>query len=204
MKSPMIDVSRTSSTFPARHCAASRPGLSVSGSLQQNGISGRPGPGYGRRHRNSGTLVTGGSHDGSSAPPSVHLGRTDRLGRTDPHLGRTDRLGWADAHLGGSDPLGRFPPTGRRPRRARYRRDRAAGPAAIRTGMVDMSIRFAILIAAPPLAGAVFGYLSGGRIKGLLTLRVRALWLVWLAAAAQLAQYSVPHLHGAPALVVVF
>jgi hypothetical protein len=70
--------------------------------------------------------------------------------------------------------------------------------------MVDMSIRFAILIAAPPGAGVLFGYLSGGRLFGLLTMRVRALWLIWLAAAAQLAQYRVPELHGAPALVVVF
>jgi hypothetical protein len=67
-----------------------------------------------------------------------------------------------------------------------------------------MSLRFAILMAAPPIAGAALGYLSGGRLGGLRTIPVRALWLVWLAAAAQLAQYYVPGLHGAPALVVVF
>jgi len=67
-----------------------------------------------------------------------------------------------------------------------------------------MSLRFAILIAAPPLAGVVFGYLSGGRLRGLRTIPVRALWLVWLAAAVQFAQYYVPGFHGAPALAVVF
>jgi hypothetical protein len=70
--------------------------------------------------------------------------------------------------------------------------------------MAAMSFRFAILIAAPPLAGVALGYLSGGRIGGLRTIPVRALWLVWLAAAAQLAQYYVPGLHGPAALAVVF
>jgi hypothetical protein len=67
-----------------------------------------------------------------------------------------------------------------------------------------MSLRFAILIAAPPLAGVVLGYLSGGRLSALRTIPVTASWLVWLAAAAQLAQYRVPALHGPLTLVVVF
>ncbi|MFI5889701.1 DUF5317 family protein [Actinoplanes sp. NPDC051513] len=70
--------------------------------------------------------------------------------------------------------------------------------------MVAMSLRFAIVIAAPPLAGVALGYLSGGRISGLRTIPVRALWLVWLAAAAQFAQYYVPGLHRAAMLAVVF
>ncbi|GAA2642313.1 DUF5317 family protein [Paractinoplanes durhamensis] len=67
-----------------------------------------------------------------------------------------------------------------------------------------MSARFAILIAAPPLAGAALGYLSGGRLGALRTIKIRALWLIWLAAAAQLAQYHVPALHGPATLAVVF
>jgi Family of unknown function (DUF5317) len=67
-----------------------------------------------------------------------------------------------------------------------------------------MSYRFAILMAAPPLAGVALGYLSGGRLGGLRTIKVRALWLIWLAAAAQLSQYYVPAMHGPAALVIVF
>ncbi|GIF21729.1 hypothetical protein Ate02nite_44590 [Paractinoplanes tereljensis] len=59
-------------------------------------------------------------------------------------------------------------------------------------------------MAAPPLAGVALGYLSGGRLGGLRTIEVKALWLVWLAAAAQFAQYRVPILHGPVTLVVVF
>jgi hypothetical protein len=70
--------------------------------------------------------------------------------------------------------------------------------------MVAMSFRFAIVVAAPPLAGVALGYLSGGRLRGLLTIPVRALWLIWIAAAAQLAQYYVPGLHGGATLAVVF
>jgi uncharacterized protein DUF5317 len=67
-----------------------------------------------------------------------------------------------------------------------------------------MSYRFAILMATPPLAGVALGYLSGGRLRGLRTIDVKALWLVWLAAAAQLAQYRVPALRGPATLLVVF
>jgi hypothetical protein len=52
----------------------------------------------------------------------------------------------------------------------------------------------------------VIGYLSGGRLSGFRTLPIRALWLVWLAAAVQFGQYSVPALHRlrGPLLALVF
>ncbi|MEU4235786.1 DUF5317 family protein [Actinoplanes sp. NPDC026619] len=74
-----------------------------------------------------------------------------------------------------------------------------------------MSFSFFVLIIAPPVAGVLLGYLSGGRLSGFRTVRVRALWLVWLAAAVQFAQYYVPGVRhlvedraGLPMLAPVF
>jgi hypothetical protein len=53
-----------------------------------------------------------------------------------------------------------------------------------------MSIRFFLLTVAPPLAGVAVGYLLGGRLAGFRGLRIRALWLLWLAAGVQLLQYE--------------
>jgi hypothetical protein len=69
-----------------------------------------------------------------------------------------------------------------------------------------MSLRFFLLIITPPVLGVAIGYLSGGRLAGFRTLRIRALWLVWLAALVQCAQYSlapVRHL-GVSVLALVF
>ena len=44
-----------------------------------------------------------------------------------------------------------------------------------------MSIRFLLLLSAPPLIGVALGHLLGGRLSGLRGLRIRALSLVWLA-----------------------
>lgn len=72
-----------------------------------------------------------------------------------------------------------------------------------------MSIRGLILLVAPPLIGVALGYLVGGRLSGLRTIRVRALWLVWLAALVQAAQYYAPAVRDAiesvvPMLAIVF
>jgi hypothetical protein len=72
-----------------------------------------------------------------------------------------------------------------------------------------VSIRGLILLLAPPLIGVVLGYLVGGRLTGFRTIRVRALWLVWLAAAVQAAQYYAPVLRDTiesfvPILAIVF
>ena len=74
-----------------------------------------------------------------------------------------------------------------------------------------MSVRFFLLTIAPPVAGVALGYLLGGRLAGFRTVRVRALWLEWLAAAVQFAQYSLPGVRravedtaGVPMLVLVF
>lgn len=74
-----------------------------------------------------------------------------------------------------------------------------------------MSVRFFLLTIAPPVAGVALGYLLGGRLAGFRTVRVRALWLVWLAAGVQFAQYSldgvrvfVEHTVGVPMLALVF
>lgn len=74
-----------------------------------------------------------------------------------------------------------------------------------------MSIRFLLLTVAPSAGGVALGYLLGGRLAGFRIIRIRALWLVWLAAGVQCAQYSaggVRHLVegalGVPMLAVVF
>jgi len=54
-----------------------------------------------------------------------------------------------------------------------------------------MSLRFFLLTIAPPVVGVALGYLLGGRLSGFRSIRIRALWLVWLAAGVQFAQYSV-------------
>ena len=74
-----------------------------------------------------------------------------------------------------------------------------------------MSVSFFVLMVAPPVVGVLLGYLCGGRLSGFGEVRVRALWLVWLAAAVQFAQYFLPgvrhvvtDLAGIPMLVPVF
>ena len=44
-----------------------------------------------------------------------------------------------------------------------------------------------LLHALPPTVGIVIGYLWGGRLRHLAAACLRAVWLLWLAAAAQLA-----------------
>lgn len=66
-----------------------------------------------------------------------------------------------------------------------------------------MSIAFLLLTLFPPAAGVAVGYACGGRLAGFRTLRVRHLWLVWLAAAVQFAQYSLGVLR-VPLLIAVF
>lgn len=74
-----------------------------------------------------------------------------------------------------------------------------------------MSIRMLALIVTPPLAGLIVGYLLGGRLSGFRTIRVAAIWLLWLAAFVQAAQYYLPgprefveNRLGVPMLAVVF
>ncbi len=68
-----------------------------------------------------------------------------------------------------------------------------------------------ILLVTPVLVGVLIGYAAGGRLANLLSLRLRALWLLWLAGAVQAAQYYLPWLRrlvqdnlGIPMLAVVF
>lgn len=74
-----------------------------------------------------------------------------------------------------------------------------------------MSVRTLVLMMAPPLAGVLIGYLLGGRLSGFRSIRLVALWLLWLAALVQAAQYYLPGVRhfiedrlGVPMLVVVF
>lgn len=74
-----------------------------------------------------------------------------------------------------------------------------------------MSIRFLLLTIAPPVAGVLLGYLLGGRLGGFRSIPIRALWLVWLAAGVQFAQYSVAGVRhfiedtlGVPMLALIF
>src|SRR5690242_20369007 len=48
-----------------------------------------------------------------------------------------------------------------------------------------------ILLLFGPAIGVIVGWLLGGRLANLVTLRLRALWLLWLAAGVQAAQYYV-------------
>ncbi|GAA2630203.1 DUF5317 family protein [Paractinoplanes durhamensis] len=74
-----------------------------------------------------------------------------------------------------------------------------------------MSFSFLVLTAAPAIAGVLLGYLCGGQLSGFRNVRVRALWLVWLAAAVQFTQYFAPGVRhavedmaGIPMLAPVF
>ncbi|MET0416326.1 MAG: DUF5317 family protein [Actinoplanes sp.] len=74
-----------------------------------------------------------------------------------------------------------------------------------------MSLRFFLLTIAPPLAGVGLGYLLGGRLAGFRHLRIRALWLLWVAAGVQLLQYESATVRrfaeetlGVPMLALVF
>jgi hypothetical protein len=69
-----------------------------------------------------------------------------------------------------------------------------------------VSIRFLLLLSAPPLIGVALGYLLGGRLRDLRGLRINALWLVWLAAGVQLTQSitGVRHFAGVSIIAVVF
>jgi len=48
----------------------------------------------------------------------------------------------------------------------------------------------AVLFIAPVAAGVLAGYAAGGSLAGLLSTRLRALWLLWLAAAVQVVELS--------------
>ncbi|GGU93159.1 hypothetical protein GCM10010260_30000 [Streptomyces filipinensis] len=68
-----------------------------------------------------------------------------------------------------------------------------------------------ILFGGPVAAGTAAGYLSGGRLSRLTDVRLRWLWLLWLAAAVQVAQLATVSLPGtagrllrAPLLALVF
>ena len=54
-----------------------------------------------------------------------------------------------------------------------------------------MSIRSLILLIAPPTVGVAVGYVCGGRLAGLRSIRLSAGWLLWLAAVVQAVQYYV-------------
>jgi hypothetical protein len=52
-----------------------------------------------------------------------------------------------------------------------------------------VTYRTAILLLAPATVGILAGYLLGGRLVGLTTVRLRFLWLLWAATGVQIAQY---------------
>lgn len=68
-----------------------------------------------------------------------------------------------------------------------------------------LSLPAAALFLSPVAAGVVAGYAAGGSLAGLISTRLRALWLVWLAAGLQAAQLAgaVRGLRG-PLLAAVF
>lgn len=51
-----------------------------------------------------------------------------------------------------------------------------------------MSVDAAALFLIPVAAGVLIGYASGGSLAGLVGTRLRALWLLWLAAAVQVGE----------------
>lgn len=65
-------------------------------------------------------------------------------------------------------------------------------------GGTAVSGQAVLLFGFPAIVGVVAGYMSGGRLGGLVATRLRALWLVWLAGAAQMAEYAVDRLDGRP------
>lgn len=67
-----------------------------------------------------------------------------------------------------------------------------------------MNVQGLLLLIAPPALGVLVGYLCGGRLAGLRAVRLRALWLLWLAAAVQAAQYYVTPLRHPALLILVF
>ncbi|BCJ77009.1 hypothetical protein CS0771_65530 [Catellatospora sp. IY07-71] len=67
-----------------------------------------------------------------------------------------------------------------------------------------MTIHGLLLLLAPPAVGVIVGYACGGRLAGLRNLRLAALWLLWLAAAVQAAQYYVTPLRHPALLAIVF
>lgn len=46
-------------------------------------------------------------------------------------------------------------------------------------------LSFIILLVAPVVVGVLVGYATGGRLTNLLSVRLRGLWLLWLAVAVQ-------------------
>ena len=54
-----------------------------------------------------------------------------------------------------------------------------------------MNVYSAMLFIAPLAMGALAGYVAGGSLAGLLSIKLRALWLLWLAAAVQAAELYV-------------
>lgn len=65
-----------------------------------------------------------------------------------------------------------------------------------------MSGQAVLLFGFPAIVGVAAGYVSGGRLGGLVATRLRALWLVWLAGAAQVAEYATERLDGRPGQVL--
>jgi hypothetical protein len=53
-----------------------------------------------------------------------------------------------------------------------------------------LSLQAAALFLFPVAAGVVAGYAAGGSLAGLISIRLRALWLLWLAAGLQAIQLA--------------
>ena len=49
-----------------------------------------------------------------------------------------------------------------------------------------------LLVAGPLIAGVLAGYAFGGRLRQLVRTRIRAVWLLWLAAVVQFVQFEFP------------
>ncbi|QHA09148.1 hypothetical protein GQF42_43415 [Streptomyces broussonetiae] len=60
-----------------------------------------------------------------------------------------------------------------------------------------MGVTPLILFGGPVAVGAVAGYLGGGRLSRIAGVRLRWLWLLWLAAVVQVAQLATAGLPGA-------